>query len=67
MSSTSKIILGMLAAAAAGAAIGILLAPEKGSDTRQKLKDNFNTWIDELNGMISRTTEAEEFKAEREF
>lgn len=58
MSSTTKIILGMLAAAAAGAAAGVLLAPEKGSVTRQRIKDNFNEWIDELNGLISRASEA---------
>jgi gas vesicle protein len=58
MSSTSKIVLGLLAAAAAGAAAGILLAPEKGSVTRQRLKDNFNEWIDELNGLLSRASEA---------
>lgn len=34
----------MLAAAAAGAAIGILLAPEKGSELRRKIK----TGIDEV-------------------
>lgn len=34
----------MLAAAAAGAAVGILLAPEKGSDLRRKIK----TGIDEV-------------------
>ena len=58
MSSTTKIVLGLLAAAAAGAAAGILLAPEKGSVTRQRIKDNFNEWIDELNGMLSRASEA---------
>ncbi len=58
MSSTTKIVLGLLAAAAAGAAAGILLAPEKGSITRQRIKDNFNEWIDELNGMLSRASEA---------
>lgn len=58
MSSTTKIVLGLLAAAAAGAAAGILLAPEKGSVTRQRLKDNFNEWIDELNGMLSRASDA---------
>lgn len=67
MSSTTKIILGMLAAAAAGAAVGILLAPDKGSATRQRIKDNFNSWCDEVNGMLSRATEATEEKAEREF
>ena len=34
----------MLAAAAAGAAIGVLLAPEKGSELRRKIK----TGIDEV-------------------
>ena len=34
----------MLAAAAAGAAVGILMAPEKGSDLRRKIK----TGIDEV-------------------
>jgi gas vesicle protein len=70
MSSTTKIILGMLAAAAAGAAIGVLIAPEKGSVTRQRIKDNFNDWIDELNGLLSRTAEAAEevkTRAESEF
>jgi len=64
MSSTTKIVLGMFAAAAAGAAIGVLLAPEKGSITRQRIKDNFNDWIDELNALLSRTSEqTEETKA----
>jgi gas vesicle protein len=44
MTSNTKIILGMLAAAAAGAAIGILLAPDKGSELRRKIK----TGIDEV-------------------
>jgi gas vesicle protein len=44
MTSNTKIILGMLAAAAAGAAIGIFLAPEKGSELRRKIK----TGIDEV-------------------
>jgi hypothetical protein len=44
MTSNTKIILGMLAAAAAGAAVGILLAPEKGSELRRKIK----TGIDEV-------------------
>lgn len=69
MSSTTKIILGMMAAAAAGAAIGVLFAPEKGSELRQRIKDNVNDWIDELNGLLARTSETEESKkgAETEF
>lgn len=35
----TRMILGMVAAAAVGVAIGMLLAPEKGSDLRKSLKD----------------------------
>jgi gas vesicle protein len=39
MSNSNKIILGLVGAAAVGVAIGILLAPEKGSDARKKIAD----------------------------
>lgn len=37
MSENTRVLLGVLAGLAAGAAIGLLLAPEKGSDTRDDL------------------------------
>lgn len=39
MTNSNKIILGLVGAAAIGVAIGILLAPEKGSDARKKIAD----------------------------
>ena len=35
-------ILALLAGAAIGVGLGILFAPEKGSETRQKIKDGFD-------------------------
>ena len=56
---TGKLATGILLGAAAGAILGILLAPEKGSETRKKIsksssdfkesvKTKFNNIIDEL-------------------
>lgn len=39
MSSTSKILLGFIAGAAIGGALGILLAPDKGSETRRRISE----------------------------
>lgn len=40
--STGKLIAAFLAGAAAGASLGILLAPGKGKDTRKKVKETFD-------------------------
>lgn len=40
MSDNSKVLIGVLAGLAAGAALGLLFAPEKGSDTRDKLSQS---------------------------
>lgn len=57
--STGKVLLGVLAGVAAGAMLGILFAPEKGTVTRRKivkkgedyadtLKDKFDEFVDKM-------------------
>jgi gas vesicle protein len=53
MTSNTKIILGMLAAAAAGAAIGVLMAPEKGSELRRKIKDGIDEVMEDMSELLA--------------
>lgn len=45
---TGKIVLGVLAGAAVGATLGILFAPDKGSETRKKIAQKSNDYVDGL-------------------
>jgi gas vesicle protein len=51
--STSKILLGFLAGAAVGAAVGILFAPDKGIETRRKISEQGNDLADNLKGKFT--------------
>lgn len=64
--SNSKLILGLIAGAAIGGALGILFAPDKGAETRRKLskkgedlsdtiKDQFNDFVDGVKENFSST------------
>jgi gas vesicle protein len=55
MNSNTKLVLGILGAVAAGAVIGLLLAPEKGSDTRKKIGHTANDWGKQLGDLFSAT------------
>jgi len=58
MSSTStKVILGIVGAAAAGAVIGMLVAPEKGSEMRKRVKDTANDWACQLADLFAEQKE----------
>lgn len=53
MNSTGKVILAIIGAAAAGAVIGMLVAPEKGSDLRRRISDTAGDWSQQLNDLIA--------------
>lgn len=48
MSDNSKVVVALLAGLAAGAALGILFAPDKGSDTRDKLGESLKDFGDSI-------------------
>jgi len=48
MSDNSKVIVALLAGLAAGAALGILFAPEKGTETRDKLSESLKKLGDSI-------------------
>ena len=63
MNTNAKIALGILGAAAAGVVIGLLLAPEKGSEIRKKVKQTAGGWADSLSHLFQNGKhEAEEIK-----
>lgn len=53
MSSTGKVVLAIIGAAAAGAIIGMLVAPEKGSDLRKKISDATGDWTSQLSQLLA--------------
>ena len=78
MNSTSKTILAVMGAAAVGAIIGMLVAPEKGRDLRRKFTDATGDWTSQLSDLLAQgkeqlnnlknkaTSEASNYAAETE-
>jgi len=60
MNTKSKVILGILGAAAAGVVIGMLVAPEKGKETRKRLKKTAEDWADSMTNLWARGKAAAE-------
>ena len=63
----AKIILALLGGAAVGVTLGVMLAPEKGSDTRENIKhqasdlaDRILTLVDQLLNEVERRARQEE-------
>ena len=74
--STGKVLLGVVAGLAAGALLGILFSPEKGSDTRRlikrksedladELKDKFEDFLETVSGKFEKVNDEVSDIAER--
>jgi gas vesicle protein len=55
---TGKLITGILAGAAAGAILGVLFAPDKGSETRAKIAQKSSELTDAIKEGYSKVAEA---------
>jgi gas vesicle protein len=57
MTKSSKMALGFLGAVTAGLVIGLLIAPEKGSKTRKKIKNKTADWADAVGNICSKSAD----------
>ena len=76
MKDSGKVVVALLAGLAAGAVLGVLFAPDKGSDTRDKLNDSLSDLsdaikeradqqIDQLNDLKEKVVSAIKVKASK--
>lgn len=55
---SAKLLTGILIGAAAGAVLGVLYAPEKGTDTRRRLSEKGGEWGDTVKNKFNELGEA---------
>src|SRR6478736_6088999 len=48
----TNVLLGILGAAAAGVVVGLLIAPDKGNETRRKIGEKSGDWRNQMNDLI---------------
>jgi gas vesicle protein len=65
--STGKVLLGVIAGVATGAALGVLLAPAKGSETRDKISTKRKDYTDSVKDRFDKVKESlsDKFKKDK--
>lgn len=59
-----KLLLGLISGAAAGAVIGLLYAPKKGTETRKAISDKSDNYLKDANKGINDFTDSLNHKVE---
>ena len=62
MTTKSKIVWGILGAVTAGVVIGLLVAPDKGSEIRKKIRTKTGGWVNALGTFIPFTKKNSKMK-----
>ncbi|MCS6967202.1 MAG: YtxH domain-containing protein [Cytophagales bacterium] len=60
MNKSTSALLGFIAGAATGIALGVLFAPDKGTSTRDKLSYQLEKYLDVLKELIDKLSQKEE-------
>jgi gas vesicle protein len=55
MTTGTKVFIGILGAAAAGLVVGLLIAPDKGTETRKRIAETTGDWADQVNNVFRKT------------
>ena len=55
MTTGTKVFVGILSAAAVGIVVGLLIAPDKGTETRKRIAETTGDWADQVNNVFRKT------------
>ena len=62
----AKVLLALLGGAAVGVAVGVMLAPEKGSTTRENIKEQASGMADKILTLVDQLLKEVENRARRQ-